>query len=104
MPKRAVSVTLDRDNLAWLKARASATGARSLSALLDEIVGKSRQAGVGPTRSVVGTIDVHPQDPDLEGADGVVRALFEASLARPLVVRERAPARRARRATKRRHG
>src|SRR5579871_5384446 len=88
MSKSAVSVTLERDNVAWLKARAGATGARGLSAVLDEIVTHARQAGMGPARSVAGTIDIDPADPDLEGADAAVRTLFESSIARPLSVHE----------------
>lgn len=88
MSKLALSVTLDRDNVAWLKARAGAAGG-GLSSILDEIVTRARQAGSGPARSVVGTVDIDPADPDLEGADAAVRTLFEASLARPLLVGER---------------
>jgi hypothetical protein len=35
MTKQAISVTLEADNLMWLKGRASATGVRSVSELLD---------------------------------------------------------------------
>jgi hypothetical protein len=92
MPKQAISVTLDADNLTWLKGRASATGARSVSELLDQLVRSARASGrVGPSRSVVGTIDIADSDPWLEGADDEVRGLFEASLRRPLMVKDASP-------------
>ena len=86
--KKPVSVTLDGDNLVWLKARAAA-GAQSVSELLDQLVTEARQSGrIGPTRSVVGTIDVDHTDPDLEHADEYVRTMFDRALSRPLVARE----------------
>jgi hypothetical protein len=89
MSKQAISVTLDADNVTWLKGRAGATGSRSVSELLDRLVTAARQAGdIGPSRSVVGTIDIDPSDPLLERADEAVRYLFEASLGRPLTRRE----------------
>lgn len=92
MAKQAISVTLDADNLTWLKGRANAAGVRSVSELLDQLVSAARSSGqVGPSRSVVGTIDVDANDPWLEGADDAMRAIFEASLARPLMVRETSP-------------
>jgi hypothetical protein len=91
MPKRAISVTLEADNLTWLRGRAGAAGVRSVSELLDRLVTTARRAGhVGPSRSVVGTIDVDPSDPGLAGADAVVRSLLETSLSRPFVVGEAA--------------
>ena len=85
MPKHAISVTLDADNLTWLKGRAGAAGARSVSALLDRLVAAARESGaVGPSRSVVGTIDLAPGDPLLRRADAAVRGLFDASLGRAL--------------------
>src|SRR6185436_10667529 len=92
MAKQAISVTLDSDNLTWLKGRAGAAGLRSVSELLDQLVTAAREGGrIGPARSVVGTIDVDPDDPLLEGADTVVRGLFETSLRRPLMVKETPP-------------
>jgi hypothetical protein len=89
MPKQAISVTLDADNLTWLKGRAGAAGLRSVSELLDQLVTAARQSGrIGPSRSVVGTIDIDANDPLLEGADDAVRGIYEASLRRPLVVKE----------------
>ena len=92
MAKQAISVTLDADNLTWLKGRASAAGIRSVSELLDQLVSAARSSGgVGPSRSVVGTIDVAADDPWLENADDVVREMFETSLRRPLIVKAASP-------------
>jgi hypothetical protein len=105
MPKKAISVTLDTENLTWLKARAGAAGLRSVSELLDRIVGAARQSGrMGPSRSVVGTIDIDASDPLLERADAAVRGAFERSLGRPLALHEEPPRYRVRSRTKGRHG
>ena len=89
MAKQAISVTLDAENLTWLKGRAGAAGLRSVSELLDKLVTAARESGrIGPSRSVVGTIDIDPSDPLLEGADDAVRGTYEMSLRRPLMVRE----------------
>jgi hypothetical protein len=89
MPKQAISVTLDVDNLTWLKGRAGASGVRSISELLDKLVTAARESGrIGPSRSVVGTIDIDENDPLLENADAVVRTMFETSVGRPLMVKE----------------
>ena len=86
-------MTLEANNLMWLKGRVGATGLRSVSELLDRLVTKARTSGAaGATRSVVGTIDVDPTDPLMEQADDVVLKLFEASLGRPMVLKERTPA------------
>ena len=88
MARRAISITLETDNVAWLKGRAGAAG-ESVSEMIDQLVTAARQgAGVGPARSVAGTIDVDASDPLLENADAAVRAVFAASLGRPVVVRE----------------
>ena len=92
MAKHAISVTLEADNLTWLKGRAGAPGVRSVSELLDQLVSAARASGqVGPSRSVVGTIDVDASDPWLEGAADDIRTLYDRSLARPLMVKETAP-------------
>jgi hypothetical protein len=94
MGKTAVSVTLDRDNLLWLRAQASGAGPRSLSEVLDEIVTGARAAGrvnVAAIRSVAGTIDVNPDDPDLLTADSYMRGQVARSIARPFLVKEEAP-------------
>jgi hypothetical protein len=105
MPRQALSVTLQTENITWLKARSGAGQARSLSELLDRLVTAARQAGhAGQARSVVGTIDVDAADPNLEGADASVRSLFEASLSRPLVVREKRATHRTRTMAMKRRG
>jgi hypothetical protein len=88
MSTKPISVTLQDDNVTWLKGRSRAAG-ESVSALLDQLVTAARQSGqIGPARSVVGTIDVDSSDPLLAGADAAVVSLFEESLQRPLIVRE----------------
>ena len=89
MAKQAISVTLDTDNLTWLKGRAGAVGVRSVSELLDQLVTAARASGqTGPSRSVVGTIDVDASDPWLEGADDAIGEIYKISLHRPLMVKE----------------
>jgi hypothetical protein len=105
MTKTAISVTLDGDNLLWLKGRAGARGVRSVSALLNELVTTARQAGYrGSIRSVMGTIDIDAADPGLDHADQAVRALFDASIARSFSVRETRPAARGRLKKRKRRG
>jgi hypothetical protein len=90
MPKHPVSVTLDADNLLWLRGRAASRKRKSLSDALDEILTAARLGGVGSgePRSVVGTVDIAPGDPGLDAADEEIRALFASSLSRPLIARE----------------
>ena len=89
MSKRAISVTLRSDNLTWLRARAGAVGARSVSDLLDQIVADARRTTPGGVvRSVVGTIDIDSSDPLLTGADDMLRGLFDRSLGRPMLAKE----------------
>jgi hypothetical protein len=88
MAKKAVSVTLESDNLMWLKGRTGAAGLRRVSELLDRLVTDARVSGHGPVRSVIGTVDIDSSDPQLEGADEAVRYLFDGSLNRPLVLKE----------------
>ena len=105
MTKRAISITLEADNVTWLKGRAGAAGLRSVSELLDQLVNAARESGgAGHTTSVVGTIDIDPRDPLLEHADEAVSALFDASLSRPLMVKEAAAQYRVRRHQKKRRG
>jgi hypothetical protein len=103
MSKMAISVTLDADNLTWLRGRAGAGGARSVSELLDQIVGAARASGAGaPSRSVVGTVDINAHDRSLGRADRAIRSLFSAALRRPLAAQETAAPRRI--ATRKRRG
>jgi hypothetical protein len=92
MGKQAISVTLASENITWLKGRLGSTGRRSLSELIDQIVTAARTGGThGPVRSVVGTIDVDPRDPELNHADDAIRALFDESIGRPLMIKESKP-------------
>lgn len=83
MYKQAISVTLHRDNVTWLKGRADAAGCKSVSDLLDRLVTAARTGGqVARSQSVIGTIEIDPSDPSLEGADRALRDLFESSVGR----------------------
>jgi hypothetical protein len=95
--RKPVSVTLQHENLLWLRGQAAARGKRSMSEVLDALVTKARTEGKGAITSVAGTIDL-PHDDELEWADAYVRSLFEASVQRPPLVREGPPAKRGRRA------
>ena len=90
MPKAPISVTLDADNLLWLKGQTASGKRRSLSDTLDALVTAARTGAHGATtsRSVVGTVDISTDDPGLDRADTYVRSEFEASLARGLIARE----------------
>jgi hypothetical protein len=90
MSKKPVSVTLDRENLLWLRGRAAALKRRSLSDTLDEIVTAARTGGAKDvtSRSVVGTVDIAEADPGLATADQYIATLFAASVARPFLVRD----------------
>lgn len=77
MPKRAVSVTLDIDNLIWLRAQAGA--GRNVSRIVNELVGDARAAGRrfgAATRSVAGTVDLRRFDPPAAERD--MGTLFDA--------------------------
>ena len=97
--KQAVSVTLAEENLLWLRGQAAASTSGNLSEILDRLVNEARTGGrvhAAAIRSVVGTIDLPADDNDLTEADHYVRALFDRSLRRPMLVRERPPALRRR--------
>ena len=82
MARRAVSLTIADDNLLWLRGRAGHRDG-NLSAVVDQLIADARIARVGsstPARSVVGTIDLSADDPELSGADAAVREMFAASL------------------------
>ncbi len=85
-------MTLDAQNLLWLRGQTIAGRHRSLSEALDDVVSEARLGGrVADRRSVAGTIDIAAADPDLSGADAAVAALYQASLVRPVLAREVAP-------------
>ena len=105
MPKQAITVTLDADNLTWLKGRARGIGARSMSELLNRLVSDARRQGtLGEPRSVVGTVTIDPSDPLLDGADQAVRAFFAAAVKGAPRLSERPSAYRVRRTRTRRRG
>ncbi len=88
MSRLPVSVTLDADNLLWLRAQAGP--GRSVSRIVDEIVGEARASGHGASaasRSVVGTVDLRGFDPTT--ADRDLRSLFHASAGGNATVYER---------------
>ncbi len=94
--RNAISVTLRRDNLVWLKGQAAARTYGNVSEMLNTLIAEARAPGrtdAATIRSVVGTIDL-PDDESLGEADAYVRGMFERSLARPLLVREKPPAKR----------
>jgi hypothetical protein len=103
MPKKALSVTLDEANLLWLRGRAAGRKNRSLSDALDDILTTARRGGHGADapRSVAGTIDIAGDDPGLERADQMLRDVFDTSIHRPFVARERVSSSRARAAAAR---
>ena len=79
MPKKAISVTLRRDNLLWLHGQAQAFRGSSISQVLDRLVSEARSGGrvhEDSIRSVVGTIRIGEVDPGLSGADSAIRSLF----------------------------
>ena len=104
MPKQPLSVTVDRDNLVWLRGVAARGKRKSLSDALDDILTRARLGGAvpGESRSVTGTLDIASGDPDLSNADEYIATVFAASLAKPLVVREPSPKYGASRRTRRR--
>ena len=92
--KKAASFTIEEANLLWLKAQAAASEAGTVSSIVDRLITEARSSGrarPGAARSVVGTIDLPADDPELLGADAYVRALFDRSAGRPLQVKERRP-------------
>jgi hypothetical protein len=94
MTKRGISVTLHEENLLWLRSRTVATKARSLSDTLDRLVTAartSRDVPAAAVRSVVGTVDIAADDPNLERADDDIRDIVTGSLARPFLAREEPP-------------
>jgi hypothetical protein len=86
MGKEAISVTLEAQNLLWLRGQVRASGRRSVSDAIDRLVTEARTGGrieSGTIRSVVGTVRLPANDPDLTRASHVVRRLFPASSERP---------------------
>jgi gamma-glutamyl:cysteine ligase YbdK (ATP-grasp superfamily) len=83
MPKQAISVTLQPDNLVWLKGRARGA-TRSVSETLDRLIASARKGGdEGEVRSVVGTVSIAAGDPELARADEALREMMARSLGLP---------------------
>ena len=90
--RKAISITLSEDNLLWLRGQAAQTMKGSVSELLDKIVSQTRSAGWSEpmaVKSVINTIDLPEDDPNLEQADAYIRSAFAASARQPMRVRER---------------
>jgi hypothetical protein len=90
--RQPISITLGADNVLWLKAQAAASEKGTVSDVVDRLIRAARDQGrlePASLRSVVGTIDLPDDDPDLARADAYVRSVFDTSLARPMAVRER---------------
>lgn len=106
--RKPVSVTLDQDNIIWLKGQALASTRGSLSDVLDRLVTRARLEGRtdgGTIRSVVGTIDFSDDDESLAEMDAFVRSCFEESFQRTeALLREQPAPYRARRKVRRRKG
>jgi hypothetical protein len=95
MPKQPISVTLEEENVLWLRGRTVAGRRRSLSDALDRIVTAARTHGdAAEARSVVGTVDIAGADPALLHADAAVRAMFDAAVSPAGPRPAAAPARR----------
>ena len=80
-------MTLDTDNLLWLRAQAGPGG--SVSRIVDHLVGEARASGrrLGTTApSVAGTVDLRNFDP--AAADRELRALFDTALGGNAAVQE----------------
>ena len=93
--RKAISITLSGDNLLWLRGQAARSARGSVSELLDRLVTDARSGGrtdASAVRSVVGTVDLPDEDPNLAGADAYIRGMFAASARQPMLVRERPPA------------
>jgi hypothetical protein len=91
--KQAISITLQRDNLLWLKGQAAARTGGNVSEVVNALIAEARAAGrthPSAIKSVVGTIDL-PDDDALAEADGYVKTLFDRSLSRPMLVKETTP-------------
>jgi hypothetical protein len=92
MSKQPISVTIEAGNLLWLRNRTAALKRRSVSETLDALIAEARQAGGSASgmaaRSVVGTVDINGDDPLLSHMKSYIGDVFDASLSRPVVVRE----------------
>jgi hypothetical protein len=89
MAKQPVSVTLEADNVLWLRAQVQAGRGSNVSQILDRLVTEARASGrtlTSSSRSIAGTIDLSGFDP--AAANREVRSLFRGAS----LVRQRRPA------------
>lgn len=85
MSGKTIALDLESGNLIWLEAQARSMGRRSVSEVVNKIITRTRAGSsdqAGEVRSVVGRAQISEDDPDLQGADAAVRALFDESQAR----------------------
>jgi hypothetical protein len=84
--RKPISITIGVENLLWLKGQALATASGTVSGVIDQIITEARQgrARPGTIRSVVGSVRIPDDDPEMIQAKDDVRALVEASLSRSL--------------------
>lgn len=92
--KSAVSLTLSQEALLWLRAKTLREKSKSVSETVDRLVLRAREEERRTPRSVVGTVVICEDDPDLASADEAVRSMFEAGVA---ASKPRSPRSRARR-------
>lgn len=74
-------MTLESQNLLWLRGQVRASALRSVSEALDRLITEARTSGRGERsaiRSVVGTVRLPGDDPGLSTADERLRRLFPA--------------------------
>lgn len=89
MAKKALSVTLDSDNVLWLKGRARIAGG-NVSETLDKVITQVRtgKTYLGKPPSVVGMVDLS-DDPDLSKADAAVKEMWAEYEAKFIVHEDR---------------
>ena len=84
--RKPISITIDVENLLWLKGQALASVRGTVSGVIDQMITEARhgRARPGTIRSVKGSVRIPGDDPELKHARDDMRALFEASLSRSL--------------------
>ena len=79
LAKKAISVTLRPENLLWLEGERRASSQRSVSEALDALIARARAGRHGrsePVKSVVDSIEIAADDPQLTRADLAILGLF----------------------------
>jgi len=87
MSRKAITLELESANLLWLEDQAATSGRQTLSEVINEILAKlrgSRADKPSSVESIREMIEISDDDPNLEGADEALRALFAESLGRDL--------------------